>query len=530
MSRSLVIAAIALIGCHAEQPVGTDPAPPEARAEPRPAPVTPEPVPGPIAEPDVPALDLREGPDCASPREAVLRQTAAGDGTCALVEHLDAEGCVAVRTRTTVEGRLTREVVEVPGAAHWMPQPPSYVDLTPQPQITEVEHDAAGREVALRVDEGADGHLEVERTWRWTPSGKPLEQVQTAHGETWRSTWRYDARGREVLRTTEGHTPSRVEQDWDRADRLVERRMLHDGVLVRREVWTFDADGRLARQGWTGPDRSEETRFEHDGAGREIERIWTRTDHGRAVIIERHQTTWQADGGRSVTYTRDDRVDGVIDARRRTDFDAAGREVLVAHADPRTGHVTWQRAHRWDAAGRMTWWRNTEGGVVRLERAWRYDGADLVESSEFPAGGQAITRRQTWTRTADAVVHRVFDDAVLMAVTTQHLDAAGEVVEAITERGGQVVRHARTERTPDGRVTRIDQDDDGDGVFEYSRVVVEDVHGEPTWTRSDVDGDGVAEHWQRTLRDDAGRVVFDARPAPLSAAPYRLIADFDCVP
>lgn len=527
------------VACVAEPPITADPGEPPP-TEPTPPPAEPPPAEPPPAEPPptLPDVDLEADHTCAAPRQAQVRLDATDDGRCMVVEHLDEAGCVAVRTRTTLSARITRVVVEVPGDARWAPQAPTYIDLTPRPQITTVEHDAAGREIATTVDEGADGTIELRRTQRWA-GDLLVERVLERPEGTTRETWRHDAQGNEVRYRTEGETVSMIEQTWDTAGRRTERRTVRDGVIAQLETWTFEGP-RLVLQRRAGAERVEETIFEYDAYGREAERVWTRIDHGQPLIVERHVSTWDAAGGRSVEYTRDDRVDGVIDERRRTLYDADGRETRVeTDTRPVDGRADWVRAQRWDAAGRMIWWRNTQDGVVKLQRTWTYEGDALVETTNFPSQNRPITRRETWTRTPGEIVHAVYDDDVLIMTTRQRLDDAARVVEQITERDGRIVSRLRNTWGEADALIRSEHDADGDGVFEHVRVEALDAHGETAWLSVDTDGDGALEHWRRTMRDTAGRVVLDARapgPHPLGlvhapptpGTPFRMIVDHAC--
>ncbi len=485
--------------------------------------------------PDLEPVLLPDDGACDLPRTARLDPEGVGHEApaCRVTEHLDAQGCVAVRVRTTVEGLVTRTVTEVPGEASWVPQPPSFVDTTPYPGVELRRVDAEGREVEWRVDFDDPARPDNGRLQAWSADGE-LTRREMWWGDVHSSErWVFDDEGREVRmeRSSDGALHV-VETVYDDEGREVLRRALRDGVELGTTRWTHDEAGRVLSQVEDSGGRVERVRHVYDAAGRELDRWWRRDEVGGASIVEHHTFEHRADGSHVEVMEQDRGDDGTIERRVRVVRDGEGREPLLERDDDGDGQVEWRRVQRWDEAGRMVLWENTRNDVVTLRRTWTFDGDEQVEQTSFPAPAQ--DDRRTWRETravdGDTETLRTFIDDVPETVTVRRLNAAGEAVdETVDADADGVVDQRTTQRFDDaGRLLERAVDADGDGVVDARVEQVFDGGGELAYSAADDDGDGTPERWTRTVRDASGRVVLEASVPSFEEAPFRAVTAYDC--
>ena len=511
MRRSRWIVLAALMGCQATVPiVDADEAQPEA----------PEPQPA--------TLDLPDDRRCAHPRQTRPDPAQAGDPLGdMIVEYLDDDGCVAVRGAQTVMGRTTRFEVEVPGDPQWFPQPPSYVDLTPRPQVTTVTVDAEGREVERTEDLGADGTIDVRARQVW--QGEHLVEEVREGDPSWRQRWTYDARGNQVrYESVTLEQTMVIEREFDAQDRNVVERVLYDGELRSTHTRRHDGDllleDRVASAG-----RVEVTLYSYDADGTLRRREWRRDDRGSSVIVELHDFSENAEGEAVEHYRRDDRGDGQIDEQRWTVTDLQGRQRLVEHDDDADGSIDWSRSQRWDDEGRLIWWRNVQDGAPTLLRTWTFD-EPVYEQTEWPApGGQPGTWITRSWQDGDAQITEVtLLDRIetLRARTVTRYVTPDVIGEETTDRDGDGVVDLHLRQTVDalGRVTRTDWRRDGIATwrtFEY------DQHGELARETGTLPSGGEAHLLQQFVRDAAGNVLYSYTLRPDGESAYRIVRAFD---
>ncbi len=472
---------------------------------------------------------------CAVPRTAQVDAEGVGAEApaCRMTEHLDAQGCVAVRVRTTVDGGLTRTVTEVSGEGSWVPQPPSFVDTTPHPGVELRRVDADGREVEWRVDFDDPERPDNGRLQTWSADGQ-LTRREMWWGDVHSSErWVFDDEGREVrMERSADDALHVVETFYDRDGQTVLRRALRDGVEVGTTSWTYDHAGRVLSQVEESGDRIERVNHVYDAEGRELERWWRRDEAGGGSTVEHHTFEHRADGSHVEVVEQDRGGDGSIELRVRVARDAEGREPLFERDDDGDGQVDWRRVQRWDDAGRMVLWENTRREIVTLRRTWAFEGDEQVEQTSFPAPAQ--DERRTWRETraveGDIETLRTFIDGVPETVTVRRLNARGEAVdETVDADADGVVDQRTTQRFDDeGRMLERAVDADGDGVVDARVQQVFDGWGELAYSAADDDGDGTPERWTRTVRDASGRVVFEASFPAFEGEAFRAVTDYAC--
>ncbi|MCA9559018.1 MAG: hypothetical protein KC583_10690, partial [Myxococcales bacterium] len=452
---------------------------------------------------------------------------------CRVTEHLDAQGCVAVRVRTTVEGLVTRTMTEVPGEGFWVPQPPSFVDTTPHPGVELRRVDAEGREVEWRQDFEAPARSDNRRVQTWSAAGELTRREMWWGDAHSLERWVFDDEGREVrMEHSSDGTLHVVETAYDGEGQMVLRRALRDGVEVGTTSWTYDHAGRVVSQVEESDGRVERVNHVYDLEGRELERWWRRDEIGGASIVEHHTFEHRADGSHVEVVEQDRGDDGVIELRVRVIRDAEGREPLFERDDDADGQVDTRRVQQWDEAGRMVLWENTRDGVVTLRRTWTFDGDEQIEQTSFPAPAQ--DDRRTWRETravdGDTETLRTFIDDAPETVTVRRLNVEGEVVDETVDTDADGVVDQRTTQRFDseGRLVERAVDGDGDGAVDARLQQVVDASGELAYSASDDDGDGTPERWTRTVRDASGRVVFEASFPAFEGAAFRAVTDYAC--
>lgn len=505
-----------LVGC------GADGARPEFEGE-----AAPDPAPPAETTPTPAVLVLPDDGRCVEQRQAHPDPSALGDPAGdIIVEHLDGDGCVAVRYLTTVVGRTTRVEVQVPGDPGWFPQPPAYVDLTPRPLISTQTVDAEGRMIEATEDLGADGTVDTREARRFV-DGRLVEQItdsQTVEGPRRRvQRWAFDAQGNEVrLEDHYGGEARVIERELDGRGHVVDERTSLNGEVRTRRTRVYDGDTLLEERYESGG-RVETTEMTYRADGTLARREWRRADGGHTFIRERHDFSPNEAGEVVEHYQRDDGADGRIEAQRWTTLDAEGRQRLVVHDRDGNGAPDWTREQRWDAQGRLVWWRNTDQGETALLRTWTFDGEDMAEHTSWPAPGERpgtwIERR--WLDGDFVVIDTLLDDGneVLMGQTRTRYSADDVLLERTVDRDGDGVVDEQTWQVLDAeqRVVRVDTERDGVRAW---RTFAFDHTGELTQERASVTGapDGEGELVREVVRDLAGNEIYtftrQARSAP----------------
>ncbi|MFE7115106.1 RHS repeat-associated core domain-containing protein, partial [Streptomyces sp. NPDC057654] len=258
----------------------------------------------------------------------------------------------------------------------------------------ELEHDAAGREVARRFGE----ELSLTMTQAWDPAGRLTDQSVTAEAST------AALQSRAYTYRRDGNLTA------------------VDDLLSGPRTFGLDATGRVTSvdaPGWT-------ERYAYDAAGNQSEAHWP-ADHPGA----------EARGARVYTGTRVTRAGGV-----RYEYDALGRVVLRQKTRLSRKPDTWRYA--WDAEDRLTSvttpdgtrWRYRYDPVGRRTAKQRLtESGEVAEQTDFTWDGPTLTEQTTTTSAHPNAVTLTWDHNGLQPIAqTERITAAEAPRQEIDQR------------------------------------------------------------------------------------------------
>jgi YD repeat-containing protein len=221
-------------------------------------------------------------------------------------------------------------------------------------------YDAAGHQIGIARDSGADGRWDVVSVSLRDLAGREVAQVSVPGWHLER--YQYDVQGRMARRIIAGVGGTRDlvtdfvydgagrlirkgdpwwwwEYSYDDQGNLVEERLVDDDGKIRDQtLHRYDGNGRVIETRWTGEVRSvpthswSRTRFVHDGAGRVVAEVSDQDGVSPSLSVNGYDPA----GRPTVRFFYDE---GKLKQIARTTYDRYGNRLRYEQIHPENGLV-----------------------------------------------------------------------------------------------------------------------------------------------------------------------------------------------